>query len=324
MTDNFQGAALGIRETPGTARPDDRLKGILCLVAGIAVFSVQDLIIKLLSGDYPLYQMLTIRGLTALPVLFAFVLLEAGLDGFRSQHPWSLTGRGIIMFLAYLCYYLGLAALPIPTVVAIFFTAPLFITLLSIALLGERVSARRWLAVIGGFLGVVIMLRPGSEIFEWASLLPVGAALFYGLSQIIARRLGRSERASTLAFYGNVIFILGGLVLAAALGSGQYADESHLSLGFMLRGWTESTPIDLLLMMLCGVIAAVAIFLLTRAYVIAEANVVAPFEYTALIWGVLYGWVFWRDLPDVTAWAGIAIIVASGLYVLLRDRRQSG
>lgn len=320
MTETTQETGLGPQAGRGAASPDKRLAGILCLVGGIAVFSVQDLIIKLLSGDYPVHQMLTIRGLTALPVLFAFVLFEGGPRGFSSRRPGWLLLRGAIMFFAYMCYYLGLAELPIPTVVAIFFTAPLFITLLSVVLLGETVGPRRWTAVALGFAGVLVMLRPGSDLFVWASLLPVGAALCYGLSQIIARRLGESERASTLAFYGNGIFILGGLLLASVFASGRFADETHRSLAFLLRGWAMPTATDLLLLIACGVIAAIALFLITRAYLIAEANVVAPFEYTALIWGVLYGWMFWRDIPDAAGWTGIAIIVAAGGYVLYRAR----
>lgn len=319
MTNHPQEALFGAHRQPG-AYPDNRLKGIFCLIAGIAVFSIQDLIIKLLSGDYPVHQMLTIRGLVALPVLFALVLYEAGPHGLRSRHPGALVVRGVIMFFAYLCYYLGLAELPISTVVAIFFTAPLFITLLSVVFLGETVGRRGWMAVTAGFIGVVVMLRPGSDIFQWAALLPVFAALCYGLSQIIARRLGGTERASTLAFYGNCVFLIGGLMLASVFGSGEFADETHKSMAFLLRGWTTPTLSDLLLLMSCGVIAAVALFLMTRAYILAEANTVAPFEYSSMIWGVLYGWLFWRELPDAAGWAGILIIMTAGLYVLMRDR----
>ena len=121
-----------------------------------------------------------------------------------------------------------------------------------------------------------------------------------------------------MAFYGNGVLLIGALALALVLGGGAFAAGGHRSLGFLLRGWVSPPPTDLVLMLSCGLVAAAGLTLLTQAYRIAEANVVAPFEYTALVWAVLYGWVFWRDWPDATAWGGIAIIVGAGLYVLYR------
>jgi drug/metabolite transporter (DMT)-like permease len=299
---------------------DERIKGILCLCAGIAVFSIQDVVIKLVSGEYPVHEALIIRSLTALPLLLLLVAFDGGLVTLNSRRPWLLIGRGALNFTAYTAYYLGLAALPIATCVALFFTAPLFITLLSVAALGERVGPRRWTAVVVGFLGVVVMVRPGSDIFEWASLLPVAAALAYGSSQIIARRVGGTERAGTMTFYSNAMFLVGGSIMALILGPGNFASEEHKSLAFLLRGWSVPTPTDFLLLVSCGVVAAAGLALLTQAYRVAQANVVAPFEYTALVWGVLYGWLVWNELPEPWTWAGIAIIVAAGIYVLYRER----
>jgi drug/metabolite transporter (DMT)-like permease len=210
------------------------------------------------------------------------------------------------------------------SVVALFFTAPLFITLLAIPLLGERADLRRWAAVVFGFTGMLVMLRPDGNLFGWVSLLPVAAALCYGVSQIMARRLGTFDRASVMAFYGNGVFLLGGLALSAVFGPGAFADEENRSLAFLLRGWVMPSLTDLLLLMVCGVVAAAALVLLTHAYTIAEANTIAPFEYTALVWGVLYGWLFWNELPDAWTWVGILIIMSAGLVILQRRRRTAG
>jgi drug/metabolite transporter (DMT)-like permease len=296
-------------------------KGVACLILGIAVFSLQDLVIKLVSDGYPLHQALTIRSLTALPLLLLMVALDGGLGQLATRRWQPVLGRAAVMFTAYGSYYLGLAALPLATCVALFFTAPLFITMLSVLVLGEKVGPRRWAAVVVGFLGVLIVLRPGSEVFDWAALLPVYAGLAYGVAQILARRLGGTERSSVMAFYGNGLFLAGGLALAAVLGGGGFAGEGHKSLAFLLRGWVRPSPWDLTLMMACGVVAAAGLTLLTQAYRVAHANVVAPFEYTALVWGVLYGWLIWSEMPGPTTWLGIAIVVGAGLYVLYRERR---
>ncbi|WGV17093.1 DMT family transporter [Fuscovulum ytuae] len=299
--------------------PGQTAKGIAFLVAGIAVFSIQDLILKLLSGAYPLHQAMLLRSLTAIPFLLILVHWEGGLRSLFTPGTRAMIWRGVVMFLAYTCYYLALAALPMATTVALYFSAPLFITILSVFFLAEKVGPRRWIALMAGFAGVLIMVRPGSALFDWAALLPVLAGLTYAISMIAARRLGSTETASALAFWGNGVFLLGALILSAIFGPGAWEGDAHPSLAFLLRGWVMPSGYDLMLMMACGVIAAVGLTLLTQAYRVAEASVVTPFEYTGLIWSVIYGWVFWQDWPNGSDWAGIAIIVGAGLYILWRE-----
>ena len=299
--------------------PGQTAKGIAFLVAGIAVFSIQDLILKLLSGAYPLHQAMLLRSLTAIPFLLVLVHWEGGLRSLFTPGTRAMIWRGVVMFLAYTCYYLALAALPMATTVALYFSAPLFITILSVFFLAEKVGPRRWIALMAGFAGVLIMVRPGSALFDWAALLPVLSGLTYAISMIAARRLGSTETASALAFWGNAVFLLGALVLSAIFGPGAWEGDAHPSLAFLLRGWVTPSGYDLMLMMACGVIAAVGLTLLTQAYRVAEASVVTPFEYTGLIWSVIYGWVFWQDWPNGSDWAGIAIIVGAGLYILWRE-----
>lgn len=299
--------------------PGQNARGILFLMAGVAVFSVQDLILKLLSGAYPLHQAMVLRSLTALPFLLLLVHLDGGLGRLLTPGTRAMIGRGVVMFLAYTSYYLALAALPMATTVALYFSAPLFITVLSVFFLAERVGPRRWIALLAGFAGVLVMVRPGSDLFDWAALLPVLSGLTYAISMIAARRLGTTESAAALAFWGNAVFLVAALAMSALLGSGAFAGDAHPSLEFLLRGWVMPTAHDLLLMMACGVIAAAGLTLLTQAYRIGEASVVTPLEYTGLLWSVIYGWVFWRDWPTPPDWAGITIIILAGLYILWRE-----
>ena len=297
----------------------DSAKGVAFLVAGVAVFSVQDLILKLISGGYPLHQAMVLRSLTAIPFLLILVHLNGGLRTLFTSGTPRMIWRGVVMFTAYTSYYLALAALPMATTVALYFSAPLFITVLSVVMLKEQVGPRRWLALLAGFAGVVIMVRPGGSLFDWAALLPVLAGATYALSMISARKMGSTETAAALAFWGNAVFLAAALIMSAILGAGQFADEAHPSLAFLLRGWAMPSGFDLMLMMSCGIIAAAGLTLLTQAYRIAESSVVTPFEYTGLIWSVIYGWIFWSDWPIAIEWLGIAIIVGAGLYVLWRE-----
>ena len=300
--------------------PTRNTAGILFLIAGIAVFAVQDLILKVLSGTYPLHQAMVLRSLTAVPFLLILVKLNGGMATLITPGLRRMIGRGFVMFIAYTSYYLALAALPLATTVALYFAAPLFITLLSVLILHEKVSGLRWLAVITGFVGVIIIVRPGSNLFDWAAPLAVISGLTYGLSMVSARRMGSHETAAALAFWGNAVFLGCALILSAIFGSGNFAETGHQSVAFMTRGWVLPTGSHTALMMACGVIAAAGLTLLTQAYRISQSNVVAPFEYTALIWGLLYGWIFWSDWPDSTGWVGIAIIVGAGLFVIWLER----
>jgi drug/metabolite transporter (DMT)-like permease len=294
-------------------------RGILLLCIGIAVFSLQDVILKRLSGGYPLSEAMTLRALVTAPLLMILAHRDGGLGTLFTPGLRQMLGRGAIMFLAYTAYYLGLAGLPMATAVALYFSAPLFITLLSATMLGEDVGLRRWIGVLTGFAGVIIMVRPGSSLFDWAALLPVVSGMAYALSMVTARRLGSHETAPALAFWGNAVFLVGALVLAAVFGSGRFDTDATPSLAFLTRAWVTPTLPDAALMMACGVIAAAGLTLLTQAYRIGEAHAVTPFEYSAMIWGVLNGWLFWGDWPDRVGWIGIAVIVAAGLYVLWRE-----
>lgn len=293
---------------------------IIAVVAGIAIFSVQDLILKLISGDYPLHQAMVLRSVTAIPFMLALTRLLDGTLATLVEGNWlAMLARGILNFLAYTAYYVALAALPMATTVALYFTAPLFITLLSIALLSERVRMDRWLALMLGFGGVVVMVRPGGALFDWAALLPVFCGFAYALSMVLARLMGQRNSAAAMAFWGNIAFLLCSLALAAVYGWGGQAEASHPSLAFLTRGWVRPSAMDAFLMCLCGVIAAVGLTLLTLAYRNGENSVVAPYEFTFAFWGVLWGWLFFADLPNGLGWVGMAVIILAGIYVVSRD-----
>ncbi|MBL4927833.1 DMT family transporter [Fuscibacter oryzae] len=294
--------------------------GILYLIAGIAIFSVQDLILKLLSGSYPLHQAMVLRSLTAIPCLLVITkLMDGTLRGLVSPTWPLMLVRGVLNFLAYTAYYLALAALPMATTVALYFTAPLMITLLSALVLKERVSPRRWLALAAGFAGVVIMVQPGGDLFDWAALLPIFCGAAYAGSMVAARIMGVRDSAAALAFWGNIAFLLCAAALALVYGTGAHEGAGHASLAFLTRGWVWPTTQDALLMCACGGIAAIGLTLLTQAYRIAANSVVAPFEFTFAFWGILWGWLFWGDLPNALGWLGITIIIGAGLYVVRAD-----
>lgn len=293
-----------------------RIAGILSLCAGVAVFSLQDVIVKWLSGGYPIHQIIVIRSLVALPLLLVIVHFEVGLRALRTRRLGMLALRGAILLACYTTFYLSVAALPLATAVAISFSSPLFIAALAWPVLGERVGARRLAAIVVGFMGVLVVARPGHGVFEPAAALAIVSALFYALGQVLSRRLGVTEPSSVMATYQNGVFIVVGTLMSLALGSGWAAGDGHPSLEFLVRAWIVPSWGDAAILLAGGLVAGTGAWLLTRAYSMTEVNTVAPFEYTALAWGTFWGFAIWREVPDAFTLAGIALLLGASFYVL--------
>jgi drug/metabolite transporter (DMT)-like permease len=303
-------------------RPNERVRGILCVVGGAMAFTLQDMIIKLVSGEYPLAEALTIRCLVAfLPILF-LIHLDGGLGRLAIRWSPAVMLRGLLLLLSYTCYYLSIAAMPLATAVALFFSSPLFIVGLAGPVLGERVGAVRWLTILAGFGGVLIVSRPDSAAIDPRALLSLGAAVFYALAQLMTRRLGPGERASIMTLIQNVVYLAAALAMGAIAGRGGLASSSDASLQFLLRAWVSPAPLDLALMAATGLIAAGASWLLTQGYRIAPVNDVAPFEYSTVPWATLCGLLLWGEVPRPSTLIGILIIIGAGVYLLRRPRRR--
>ena len=290
------------------------LLAVALLCAGIFVFSLQDVIIKGVSGLYPVHEAIAIRCVTALPILLAMVHLRGGLGLLLSPHAGWLALRGGVMMVSYTCYYLSFPLMPLAQVVALFFTAPLFVTALAGPLLGERIGIKRWLATILGFAGVIVIQRPGLSVFDAGSLFPIAAALAYAAAQLMARRLGETDSAQVMSFYQNAVYFVGAMAMALLFRGADTGAAGRLS--FLLRDWSMPTNMDLMLLGACGPLAALGMTLLTQAYRVSEVNFVTPFEYTGLIWAALWGFSIFGEVPAWTTLVGALLIVAAGLYVL--------
>ena len=297
------------------------VRGIASLCLGVFVFSLQDAVIKQVSGAYPLTEVVCIRSVVAIPILLALVQFDAGWRAIFSPDFWPLTTRAAIMFVSYTAYYLAFPALPLADAVALYFTVPLFVTALAGPLLGERSGWKVWTAVAVGFVGVMVMLRPGSGLFEPAALLSLLAAAMYGTSMLMARKLGVAQAASVMAFYQNWVFLAGAAATAVVLHLLGIVRADHPSLSFLVRPWVWPNWFDGLLIASCGVIAATGMMFLTSAYRIARASLVTSIEYTGVLWAPLWGFLFFGEVPRLATVAGATLIVGAGMVALQGSRR---
>jgi drug/metabolite transporter (DMT)-like permease len=305
---------------------DNRLRAIGLILLAVGVASTQDAIVKYMSGTYPVYETVAFRGLTSMPILAFWLWRSSGFAALATPMLARVLLRGMVLCSAYFAFILSIAAMPIANVVSIYFTMPFFVAGLVGWLLGEHVPLYRWLAIIAGFSGVMIMVRPGAANFEPASLLALYSAFGYALGQMMSRKLSQSVPPIIIANWQNLIYLVTALLIGVVVQLGGFTGEANKSLAFLTHPMVWPTANDAVLLGSMGLLSAIGMMLYINAYKFAEANFVAPFEYTAMIWAVTFGILIFGDFPDKWTWAGAAIVVGAGLFMLWRDnkRRSSG
>ena len=300
----------------------NNLIGIACLCAGSLIFSLQDSAIKAISGGNAVTLAIVLRAAVSIPILAAITYFHGGLRQIADKQWPRLTMRGAILLVSYTSYFMAFPALPLAQAVALYFTAPLFVTLLAVPILHERVNWKSWAAVSLGLVGVFIILQPGTDLFNPAALLSLIAGAAYALAQVLARKYGADTSASVMSFYQNSVYLVLASAVAALITLVGLKPPGHPSLDFLFRAWAWPTPHDAMLMAGCGVIAALGSTLLTNAYRVGKASVVTPFEYVGMIWASTFGFLFFGEVPRATTLLGMSLIALAGTLALLAGRKN--
>lgn len=283
-----------------TEPTSSRTAGIAFAIAAFALFSTHDAVIKALGSTYAPFQVIFFSVLFGFPPVALSMSAERALDNFRPHHPWWLAARTVGILISMVCGYYAFATLPLAQVYAILFTMPLLITALSVPFLGEIVGIRRWLAILVGLFGVLIVVRPGVEPLSLGHLAALTAAIVNSFGAIIVRKISSDERSAVLILYPMAAT----LVVMAVLIPGVYKPMPLFDLG---------------LAALIGVLAFGGQFLSILAYKRASAGVVAPMQYSQILWATLFGALFFNEFPDQFVFIGAAIIIASGVYIVWRE-----
>jgi drug/metabolite transporter (DMT)-like permease len=283
----------------------DRLAGMAAMLTGVAAFAFMDAGLKLLTAHYPSTQVAALRGLTALPVVFVWALFSGGF-GQLTRVRWSLhLVRGVLSVFMMITFAFALKELSLAKAYALFFIAPMMIAVLSIFMLGERVTRTQWLAIVIGFCGVLIVLRPDTVGFGWAGTLAVlGTALCYSLSSVLVKIIGRTDSTQAMMFWMTCMLAIGATILA--LPSWQPIAREH----YLIMGGVALT-------------GAVGQWGITEAFKRAPAASVAPLEYSGLAWVIMIDLLVWSVTPEWRTLAGAAVIIGSGLYLLRYESRRT-
>lgn len=279
------------------------LKGVVFALTGFAIFATHDAIVKFLGGDYSSFQILFFSVLFGFP-LGTLMLLHDRMEGnLRPVHPWWVAARTVAAMFSGLAAFYAFTKLPLAQVYAFIFASPLLVTILSIPILGERVGMHRWVAVVVGLTGVLVVLRPGGTDMTLGHFAGLFAALGSAFGAVITRKIGNEERSAVLMLYPMV--------------------ANCVLMGAALPFVYVPMPVqDLGLVAVLSLFGFVGGLFMINAFRLADAAIIAPMHYSQIIWGAGFGFLFFSEVPDRYTWVGVAIIISAGFYVVIREMKR--
>ena len=277
--------------------------GIFLLCSGIAFFALGETCVKILAADYHIMQVVWARYVFHALVFLAIFSRSGIVSQMKTSRPLLHIARSITLMLGTITFFTALIYLSLPDAVAINFAAPLIVTALSIPFLGEKVGRRRWAAIFVGFLGVLVIIRPGMGMMHWAAILPLGTAIFYASYQIMTRIAGRTEDTKTSLFWTSTV---GVIVMSCITPFVWRAPDAH--------AWA--------IMVGTGALFGFGHYLLIRAFEVATISTLSPFLYTQIIWVTILSIIVFEQIPDEYSILGAAIVIGSGLYIWHRETRE--
>lgn len=298
--------AINLARMTAPSLPASRIaRGILFIMLAVFLFACMNTLVKLLSARLESIQIVWARTLGHFIFILLFFMPTHGFTILRSRAVGTQAARSLLQLSSTTLYFIALASVPLAEATTISFLSPLLVTLLAVPMLGEPIKANRMAVVLIGFVGVLVVVRPGSDLFQWSSLLILGSSLCYAVYQVLTRRVSGTDRAETSAIW------------SAMLGS------FLMTLAVPFFWATPDRLTDVMMLLVLGVFGGVGHYCVARAMMDAPANIVSPFQYFQLLCAGLFGWLVFDAVPGVSTWLGAAIIVGAGLYLGWSETRSS-
>ena len=300
--------------------PNNNPKGILLILSGMALFSIQDSLIKYIFEESALYELYFGRTLIALILLFIFLKFTSQKLVFKTHYPLLTCCRVICFFFGFSFFYISLTYMSLAMANALFFSSPFFISILAIIFLGEKVGIRRWFAILVGFMGVYIVLNPDFENFNYMKLAPVACALCYAISMTITKITSDKDNVYSQMFHLYIGAIGISILFFIFTGKGQFNTFSDPTFQFITREWFTNPTYAWPYIIAMGFVAALSFYCVFSAYSVASPSVVSLFEYSLIIWAIIIGYVLFNDVPTIRTFVGVALIIGAGVYIYLREK----
>ena len=297
-------------------------KGILLILIGMALFSIQDSLIKYVFEDLSLYELYFGRTFVATVWLFSFLLISKKKIVFKTHYPLLTLLRVILFFIGFSSFYISLSFMTLAMANALFFSSPFFMSIFAKIFLKEDIGVRRWSAIVVGFLGVVVVLNPDFSNFNYFNLLPVLCAFCYAASMTITKITSDKDGVYTQMIHLYMAAITFSLIIYYFAGKGQFNNFDNPTLQFILRDWFSNPTDSWPYIFIMGTVAAFSFYCVFSAYSIASPSVVSLFEYSLIIWAMIAGYILFKTIPETNTFIGSAIIIAAGVYIYIREKAR--
>ena len=301
----------------------DNRKGIFFVIGAMTILAIQDVLIKLVSDELSLFQIQFFRSTIGIAVIIGYQAIIHEPIRLTTAYPLLTVCRGLMFFFGYSAFYFAQSKMPIATMTVLFLVSPFFITLTSIYFFKSQVGYRRWISILIGFVGVVLICQPETGQFNFYYLIPIIVALSYAFSIIIVKKTADRDTLYQQMILTYLIMGLLSGITGLLFGDGRFDTAENSEVAFIVRSWqfvdTEST----FKLFTISVLGSVGLLVLMGAYRVADPAVISPYEYSLLIWMVLLGYLVWGDVPSFNIAIGMVLIVGAGIYIFYRERIKS-
>tara|TARA_B100001741_G_C16526577_1_gene587381 strand:+ start:723 stop:1673 length:951 start_codon:yes stop_codon:yes gene_type:complete len=297
-------------------------KGILFILLGMAVFSIQDALIKFIYEDAALYELYFGRTIVALTLLVGYLKFSKQKIILKTYYPFLTILRVICFFFGFSFFYISLTYMSLAMANALFFSSPFFVSILATIFLKEKVGIRRWTAIFIGFIGVFIILNPDFNNFDYMKLAPVACALCYAISMTITKITSYKDNVYTQMLHLYFGAILISIIFYFFTGKGQLNTFNDPTFQFIFREWLTNPSYAWPFIIIMGFTGVFAFYFVFNAYSIASPSVVSLYEYSLIIWSILTGYIVFNNIPTIRTLVGVIIIISAGIYIYLREKAK--
>jgi len=297
-------------------------KGILYILMGMALFSIQDALIKFIYEEVALYELYFGRTATALILLTGYLKFSKQKIILKTHYLFLTVVRVFCFFFGFSFFYISLTFMSLAEANALFFSSPFFVSILAVVFLKEKVGIRRWFAILIGFIGVFIVLNPDFNNFNYMKLAPVICALCYSISMTITKITSDKDNVYTQMIHLYIGATIISILFFIFTGKGQFNNFSDPTFQFIFREWGTNLSFSVPFIVAMGTIATFSFYFIFNAYRIASPSVVSIYEYSLIIWSILAGFILFNNTPTLNTFIGVAIIIGAGIYIYMREKTQ--
>ena len=301
----------------------DNRKGIFFVIGAMTILAIQDVLIKLVSDELSLFQIQFFRSTIGIAVIIGYQVIIHEPIRLTTAYPLLTVCRGLMFFFGYSAFYFAQSKMPIATMTVLFLVSPFFITLTSIYFFKSQVGYRRWISILIGFVGVVLICQPETGQFNFYYLIPIIVALSYAFSVIIVKKTADRDTIYQQMILAYLIMGLLSGITGLLFGDGRFDTAENSEVAFIVRSWQFVDIESTFKLFTISVLGSVGLLVLMGAYRVADPAVISPYEYSLLIWMILLGYLVWGDVPSFNIAIGMVLIVGAGIYIFYRERIKS-